>query len=388
MPEQAPQLVTPAAPAHPALPPLTCAILALCTSIYAFWNLADGEAYHREVTQFLVPRCFAIWDGAYWGLLTAPFVHIEIFHLLFNMWWCKDFGSLMEPRMGRLRFLGFVLVTAAASAGAQLAVSDQTGIGFSGVVYAMFGYCLACRDAVPLYRVIVNATTVRWLLGWLVLCIVLSQAGIWNIANGAHVAGFLSGYALGQLRADTRLRIPASAVLVALLSLTVAALFWMPWSQAWRNRDGIGSLLALRARATAGDPEAQFQFGEVLLLHGQSREAVDWLERAAKADHLPAMNALAWLYATHPSEAVRSGTQALRWAKRLCDLDGRRTPHYLDTLAASLAEGGAWEEAVETQREAISLLDRNRPGAEDVAGYTRRLRLYQNRKAYREDSGR
>ena len=155
--------------AHSDIAWVSYAVIAICVAVFAFLNLATEASFFESIATTLAPSNIDIWAGAYWGLITTAFVHIGIWHVAFNMWWAKDFGAVLEPTMGRSRYLLFILAAAFVSSGAQLALSGQTGIGFSGVVYAMFGYGLAARHAEPCYQHIVNSSTIKWLLGWLVL---------------------------------------------------------------------------------------------------------------------------------------------------------------------------------------------------------------------------
>ena len=78
-------------------PWLTYAVVGVCTAIFAYLNLAQNTPSFNQVSEILAPSAVSIWTGYYWGLLTSALVHFEIWHFLFNMWWAKDFGKLLEP---------------------------------------------------------------------------------------------------------------------------------------------------------------------------------------------------------------------------------------------------------------------------------------------------
>lgn len=109
--------------------------------------------------------------------------------------------------------------------------------------------------------------------------------------------------------------------------------------------------------ALAGQVDAQLRLAYDGLrqndLAGQ-QQASRWLARAAAQNHPQALNDYAWLLATSPFDRVRNGQQALTLA--LQAVDRRRVPAYLDTLAAAYAETGKFQQAVETQREALALV--------------------------------
>jgi GlpG protein len=225
----------PAPPLHGPAPLVTYAIIAVCVVNFLVLNLAQGGVL-ATAEDLLAPSAVEVWHGAVWGLVTTAFVHVQVWHIAFNMWWARDFGRLLEPDMGRGRFAAFVLATAAVSSGWQLLTTDATGIGFSGVVYALFGYALARRGTHPRYAVLLSRTTVRWLLGWLVLCIGLTVAKVWAVGNAAHVAGLASGWLLGTAMEHPRRRVVAAVGGIVLVLGVVFSLLYMPWSAVWRAR--------------------------------------------------------------------------------------------------------------------------------------------------------
>ena len=89
---------------------------------------------------------------------------------------------------------------------------------------------------------------------------------------------------------------------------------------------------------------------------------------------------LAWLLATAPDAVLRNGKQAVELAERAVNLD--RDAHNLDAIAAAYAEMGWFEEAIETQLQAIALLkkeDENRY----MADFQKHLERYKAHKPWR-----
>ena len=213
-------------------------IIAVCVACFLALNLLSVEG-RAELMDIVAPRALQIWRGAAWGLATSAFVHLAVWHIGFNMWWARDFGRLMEPAMGAARYLGFVLAAAVVSSAWQLLVSGETGIGFSGVVYAMFGWVVARRRSSRAYAAFANRATVLWMLGWLVLCIVLTLAHVWAVGNGAHVAGLAFGWILGTAFERPKLRPILGVAGALLLAGVVLSVAYMPWSPAWQARHGL-----------------------------------------------------------------------------------------------------------------------------------------------------
>ena len=97
-------------------------------------------------------------------------------------------------------------------------------------------------------------------------------------------------------------------------------------------------------------------------------------------------NQLAWVLATCPNDTYRNGREAVKLAKKAVELTKGKdnAPLCVDTLAAAFAEMGRFDDAVEAQEKAISLL-RNKGGDPDIVGAaTKHLEYYKARRPWRE----
>jgi len=128
---------------------------------------------------------------------------------------------------------------------------------------------------------------------------------------------------------------------------------------------------------------------EAFALRQLGREAdlvAFWREAAALRPDWPvALNGLAWVLAVSRDERLRDGPEAVRLARRACELAGGKRAGMLDTLAAACAEAGLFDEAVEAGRQALKLAEAegDEPLAEAVS---KRLALYSSQKPYRQAS--
>ena len=174
-----------------------------------------------------------IWNGHLWGLVTTVFIHGGILHLLFNMLWLVQLGRILERTVPQVVYLTFMISAAAVGSATEILVSGTTGIGMSGVVYAMFGLMWAGRGAFPEWRTIATLGNLQYLVGWGLFCIVATYFHWLPIANGAHVGGFLFGLCIGYLFYSPRRRWIWAAPLALLLTLSVLACAYQPWSAEW-----------------------------------------------------------------------------------------------------------------------------------------------------------
>jgi len=156
-----------------------------------------------------------------WGLVTTIFIHGNPLHLLFNMIWLIQIGRMLESTLSPIVYLAFIVVAAAVGSGCQLLISGSTGIGMSGVVYAMFGLLWAGRSLYPAWASIATRDNLRLFIGWGLFCIVTTWLHIYPVANGAHGGGFLFGLSIGFLFFSPRRRWVWAAPLVLLIGVTV-----------------------------------------------------------------------------------------------------------------------------------------------------------------------
>jgi Flp pilus assembly protein TadD len=108
----------------------------------------------------------------------------------------------------------------------------------------------------------------------------------------------------------------------------------------------------------------------------------NWTKAAElKPNNISALNNLAWALATVDDASVQDANRAIDYAQRVCEMTGYREPQLLDTLAASYALAGRFEEAVTTAQKAIDAAKAR--GQEEIASkIERRLELYRAGKRY------
>lgn len=138
--------------------------------------------------------------GHWWRLFTPMFLHFGLGHLAFNMVLLWYLGQQVERHQGSLRFLSWVLLMSVVSNCAQYLASANLFGGMSGVDYGLIAYCSIryFKDpSVPYLfpKGLFWFALVSMLLGFLGLFSLLGM----QIANWAHLAGFIAGFVLALL---------------------------------------------------------------------------------------------------------------------------------------------------------------------------------------------
>jgi rhomboid protease GluP len=227
-------------PEQPPAPLITfglCILCVLLTLARFFSDPASGTVW-AKLGHFGSLSPEQIWNGGYYALLTSFFYHGDWMHLLFNMLWLVQLGRVMETSLHPLVYFLFLVSASAVSMGCELAVTGNSGIGASGVVYAMFGLMWVGRAKYSSWREIATQRNMNIFLMWGVFCLFGTWAKFMNVANVAHGSGLVFGLAVGWLFFAPRRKPIWGLPLALVVVLSALSLFWLPWSEAWNFYKG------------------------------------------------------------------------------------------------------------------------------------------------------
>jgi membrane associated rhomboid family serine protease len=126
--------------------------------------------------------------GDLFRLVTGAFLHAGPLHLLFNMFALYVLGTLLEPIIGTLRFLGiYFTALLAGSLGALLATNpNEVTVGASGAIFGLMGAAF----------VIARHRGVEQLASQIGLFVVLNLVftfAVPGISIGGHIGGLIGG---------------------------------------------------------------------------------------------------------------------------------------------------------------------------------------------------
>lgn len=196
--------------------PFTMLLLGLMilTFVMSIFGIDNARWFHISAyageSSTVLPE---VLHGQLWRLVTPIFLHMGLLHLIFNFMMLQNMGTLIETREGTHRFVALVLLSAVISNVAQYFGSNvfnldflrdplntpilSSGLfgGMSGVNYALFGY-LWFRSRGGRAGFMIHPTSIKIMLGWLVLCMTGLMG---DVANTAHVAGLVVGIVAATL---------------------------------------------------------------------------------------------------------------------------------------------------------------------------------------------
>jgi len=144
---------------------------------------------YNPFTQELI----GVATGEWYRIVTSGFLHANLMHVGFNMFILYRLGQLLEPALGRGRFLlVYFVALLGGSFGVLLIDPNHFTVGASGAVFGVMG------AAVAVFR----ARGVNIMDSGLGATIFLNLALTFiipGISIGGHVGGLVTGYVAGEL---------------------------------------------------------------------------------------------------------------------------------------------------------------------------------------------
>jgi membrane associated rhomboid family serine protease len=158
----------------------------------------------------------AVAAGDWWRPITGGFIHYGLIHIAFNMVILYQLGRLLEPAIGRVRFLLLYFMALLGGSFLVLVISPDTQTaGASGAVFGLMG------AAVIAFRSRGISPFETGLGQLLVINLIFTFAAAGTISVGGHIGGLVAGFIGGWLLFELAPKIPSGKYVAPLL---VAAL--------------------------------------------------------------------------------------------------------------------------------------------------------------------
>jgi GlpG protein len=158
---------------------------------------------------FNEPMFEKIRQGEVWRLFTPCLLHANFFHIFFNMLWLVFLGKLIEDRIGALRYILVIVITAVISNTAQYLISGPNFVGYSGVICGMLAFIWSRQRTAPWESYNLAPGIISFMFFFVMAMFGLQAISFFlkvyegfdyfpSIANTAHITGGLAGFVLGR----------------------------------------------------------------------------------------------------------------------------------------------------------------------------------------------
>lgn len=126
-------------------------------------------------------------DGQWYRIVTSGFLHAGLIHIGFNMFVLYILGPLLEPAIGKARFIALYFTSmVAGSLGVMVMSPHAFTVGASGAIFGLFAAAFVIARGRGLHEVSSQ-------LGFLIVINLVFTFTIPNISIGAHLFGALGG---------------------------------------------------------------------------------------------------------------------------------------------------------------------------------------------------
>jgi len=130
-----------------------------------------------------------------WILVTSMFLHGSVMHLLGNMFALGVFGMVFEQFVGTKRFLAIYVVSGMLT-GFVSSFFYESALGASGAIFGVLGALAITRPRMIVWTYGAPMPMIIAAFFWLFLD-TLGAFYPSNVANAAHIAGLMFGFAAG-----------------------------------------------------------------------------------------------------------------------------------------------------------------------------------------------
>ena len=206
----------------------TNVIISICFVLWLFIQLFPSDS---TITNSILIGAFYkpfVLAGEYWRLLTAGFVHVELWHLAMNMMALLSLGKIFEPLLGVRRYLLILIPSIIVGSLFVLASPENSFVvGISGGIYGLLAayVTLILRTGgwrmPPVRAALMNMLFINLLLNFLP-----------NISVHAHLGGFVTGLIIyGLITTEKEEVYKRINHIVALVGLVIVLCFI-----SWQNR--------------------------------------------------------------------------------------------------------------------------------------------------------
>ena len=207
-------------------PFITYGIIAICIIVFiCMYIFGNGSYDNMTLIKFGANVDSLVKSGHFYRLITCAFLHIGIFHLIFNMYALYVIGPQVESFFGKTKFIIIYLISTISASLLSMVFNHNTiCAGASGAIFGLLGCILYFGYHYRIYlgnvikSQIVPIIILNLLLGFMI-------SGVDNYAHiGGLVGGILATMAVGVPNKSTKSQIINGCVLLSIYIIFISYL--------------------------------------------------------------------------------------------------------------------------------------------------------------------
>jgi len=247
--------------------PVATLIIAINVVVFIVAERSGSTMENETLLRFGAVWRARVWEGQYWRLATAMFLHIGPIHLLSNGYYGFLISAQVERAIGGWRFLALYLLSGIAGSAVSVMGQGAVSAGASGAIFGLIGWqVMVARAYAGSFRAMWNDPAIRRQVTWIGAWFVIGLFA--HFDNYAHAGGLAFGllFTWALMAQPARRRSRMALALASVAALAALSLRPLPLLQ---ESEG----LLLKAYRTQDDPAALVALTEPLLASSHRYEA-------------------------------------------------------------------------------------------------------------------
>lgn len=204
------------------LPIITYILIAINIFMFLFTNIVGSSEDVNTLVDYGALYTPLIKAGEYYRLITCSFLHIDIFHLGFNMYALYIVGSQLESFYGKTKFIIIYFFSALMGSLFSCLFTDAVSAGASGAIFGLFGALIYFGNHYKAYlgnvihSQIIPLLLVNFALGFMIKGIDVS----------AHIGGLIGGYLI-SMAVGVKYKSTKSEIINGIIITTIFTMFML-----------------------------------------------------------------------------------------------------------------------------------------------------------------
>ncbi len=253
-------------------PKATFVLIAINLAVFLMISLLKFAG--TDISGLITMQRGAVQGGQVYRVITSIFTHEALFHFLSNSYALYIYGSILEPALGKGKFLFVYFISGILGNVLSFWLIPNPSLGASGAIFGLLGAVAAIYFINP---TAVNRAMMRSVVSCVIITTLYSFGG--GINNIAHFGGLFGGYMALCIVSKNRgrERLLTSRSLMSLLLIVIMALGIYKGLkreyEPWERQFGDHSFMCFFA--SFGDYDRAENFADEVLKEGESFYTLD-----------------------------------------------------------------------------------------------------------------
>lgn len=182
---------------------LTILLLTLNIGMYLVTMVATSKMDESlALARYGAAFPMAVFNGQWWRLITAGFLHGGLMHIGFNMWALMDIGRHAEETYGPKRMSVIYILSTMGGFGLSMIRGTYLTVGASAGLFGLIGAMIAVG---VIHRNSAQAAAIKaFYIRWAIYGLLWGLLPMFHVDNAAHLGGMATGFVVAWIAGTPR----------------------------------------------------------------------------------------------------------------------------------------------------------------------------------------